>query len=57
MQMGAILVGALVVACVTGYLILMVFFSEWVGITGKVAKKNIAEHEEGEARPDHQLFT
>lgn len=56
MQMGFLLVAALIVICLAGYFFLMIFFSEWVGITGKVARKNLAEHQEGEAKPDHHLF-
>lgn len=40
------LVGGLVVVGVGAYFYLMIFHPEWVGITGKVAMKNLAEHQD-----------
>lgn len=38
------------------YVILMLFFPEWVGITGKEAKKTLAEHQEGAPVDDADFF-
>ncbi|MGE3975279.1 MAG: hypothetical protein AB7F59_12210 [Bdellovibrionales bacterium] len=33
------------------YFLLMIFYPEWVGITGRSAKKTLEEHQEGSAAP------
>lgn len=38
------------------YLYLMIFYPEWVGITGKSAKKTLSEHQEGSKAEDEGLF-
>ncbi|MBX2993392.1 MAG: hypothetical protein KF681_01165 [Bdellovibrionaceae bacterium] len=38
------------------YVILMVFFPEWVGITGKVALENEASHKDGTEVQDNFAF-
>jgi hypothetical protein len=43
----AILVIFLVFMAVATYFILMIFYPEWVGISGKSAKKSLDEHKEG----------
>ena len=40
-----------------GYLLLMIFYPEWVGITGKAAHKTLAEHQEGSQVNDNDLFS
>lgn len=40
-----IVVGLTIVLGLAGYLFLMIFFPEWVGITGKVARENMKSHE------------
>ncbi len=39
------------------YIFLMIFFPEWVGITGKEALKNLAEHQEGSKVDDSDPFS
>jgi hypothetical protein len=39
-----------------GYLFLMLFYPEWVGITGDAARKTMAEHEEGSKADDSDFF-
>lgn len=51
-----IIVIALVIICVAAYFFLMVFFPEWVGITGPAARKALREHEEGSPASDHDIF-
>lgn len=41
-----IVVISLIAILTVGYFALMVFFPEWVGMSGKVAKKNRDEHKE-----------
>lgn len=38
------------------YLYLMIFHPEWVGITGKSAKKTLDEHKEGSQSEDSGLL-
>lgn len=40
-----------------GYLLLMIFYPEWVGITGKAAHKTLAEHQEGSKVDDRDIFS
>lgn len=49
--LAAVLVGSLVVLGIGGYFFLMVFFPEWVGITGKDAMKTLEEHKGDAAAP------
>lgn len=47
---------SLIVGLVVVYFILMFFFPEWVGITGKVAKKNEESHKKGAKADDADFF-
>jgi hypothetical protein len=38
------------------YIFLMIFYPEWVGITGKSAKKTMSEHKEGSQVDDSDVF-
>jgi hypothetical protein len=38
------------------YIFLMLFYPEWVGITGKEARKTMAEHQEGSKADDSDFF-
>jgi len=40
-----------------GYLLLMIFFPEWVGITGKEALRTMKEHQEGSLADDRDIFS
>ena len=40
-----------------GYIFLMIFYPEWVGITGKEAKRTMSEHMEGSKVDDSDLFS
>jgi len=53
----AIVVVTLVVLGFGTYLFLMIFYPEWVGITGKEALKNMREHEEGSQVDDSDIFS
>jgi hypothetical protein len=39
-----------------GYLFLMIFYPEWVGITGESARKTMSEHQEGSVADDSDFF-
>jgi hypothetical protein len=39
------------------YILLMIFFPEWVGITGKAAHKTMSEHQEGAKVDDRDIFS
>lgn len=52
-----ILVLCLVAAGFGSYIFLMLFFPEWVGITGKAARKTMSEHQEGSAVDDSDPFS
>lgn len=39
------------------YIFLMIFYPEWVGITGKEARKTLSEHEEGSQVDDRDMFS
>ena len=47
----------LIVAGLASYLFLMIFFPEWVGITGKSAKRTLDEHVEGSEAKDSEWFS
>ncbi len=51
-----IVVIALVVVSVVAYFFLMIFFPEWVGITGPEAKKALKEHQDGSESSDLDFF-
>jgi len=38
------------------YFVLMIFFPEWVGITGRSAKKTLDEHQEGVVKTSDNDF-
>jgi hypothetical protein len=46
----------LVVMGFGSYIFLMLFYPEWVGITGSSGKKTLSEHEEGTPAKDEGLF-
>jgi hypothetical protein len=52
----AFLVFFLVVVTTAVYFVLMIFFPEWVGITGRSAKATLDEHKEGAAKPPEKDF-
>lgn len=39
------------------YVFLMIFYPEWVGITGKNAQKNLDDHKEGAKADDNKFFS
>lgn len=39
------------------YIVLMIFFPEWVGITGKEALRTMSEHQEGSVVDDRDIYT
>lgn len=39
------------------YIFLMIFYPEWVGITGKAAHKTLSEHQEGSKVDDSDIFS
>lgn len=53
----AIVVLFLVVLGFGSYIFLMIFYPEWVGITGKDALKNINDHQEGSNVDDSDIFS
>lgn len=53
----AIVVLVLVVLGFGSYIFLMIFYPEWVGITGKDALKNINDHQEGSNVDDSDIFS
>ena len=53
----AIVVITLVVLGFGSYVFLMIFYPEWVGITGKDALQNMREHEEGSKVDDSDIFS
>lgn len=54
---GIVVVLVLLLLGFGSYLFLMVFFPEWVGITGAAAKKTLSEHEEGSKVDDSDPFS
>ena len=52
----AILVISLVTVSFGGYVYLMLFHPEWVGITGRSARKTQDEHVEGSKADDSDFF-
>lgn len=54
------LVGIVLVLLFLGfgsYVFLMIFFPEWVGITGKEAMRTLREHQEGAVVDDRDIYT
>ncbi|MGE0633427.1 MAG: hypothetical protein AB7O96_13530 [Pseudobdellovibrionaceae bacterium] len=52
-----ILVGVLVFVGIAAYVFLMLYYPEWVGITGKAAHQTLDQHTEGsEAKADIDLL-
>lgn len=52
-------IGAVVFLIVLGfgsYIFLMLFYPEWVGITGASGKKTMNEHAEGSVAKDEGIF-
>lgn len=57
MTEGAVIFFILLVAFgFAAYIFLMLFFPEWVGITGKEATKTMAEHQEGSKADESDFF-
>jgi hypothetical protein len=56
MDITAIVVIILVSLGFGSYIFLMIFFPEWVGITGKSAKKTDKEHIEGSYADDSDII-
>lgn len=52
-----VIVVVLVVLGFSAYIFLMLFYPEWVGITGKGAHQNLREHEEGSQVDDSDPFS
>ncbi len=53
MEIGlAFVAGGLLLGAVVVYVALMIFFPEWVGITGKVALNNEKSHQKEESKKD-----
>jgi hypothetical protein len=46
----------MVIGLIVVYFLLMFFFPEWVGITGKVAKKNEQSHKKGSEVKESKFF-
>jgi len=46
----------MIVGLVVLYFVLMVWWPEWVGITGKVGKKNEKARQKDSQADDHELF-
>lgn len=46
----------LIIGLVVVYFLLMFFYPEWVGMTGKVAKKNEESHKKGSEAKESDFF-
>lgn len=57
MEWAIVVVVLLVALGFGGYLFLMLYYPEWVGITGASAHKTIAEHQEGSSVDDTDPFS
>lgn len=55
-EISAVVVLILVALGFGAYLFLMIFYPEWVGITGRAARKTMSEHEEGSRVDDRDFF-
>ncbi len=50
------ILGGFFIFCIMLFIAIAVFLPEWVGITGKVAQKNMEEHKQSEQLPkDDQI--
>ena len=56
MEITAVIVIILVGLGFGSYLFLMLFYPEWVGITGESARKTMREHQEGSQADDADFF-
>ena len=57
MEAMVFVVAGLVTTGFGAYIALMIYFPEWVGITGKAAHKTIDEHKEGSQVDDSDPFS
>lgn len=57
MSITVVIVLVLVFLGFGGYIFLMIFYPEWVGITGKEAHRTLKEHEEGSQVDDRDIFS
>jgi hypothetical protein len=57
MEWAVVLMLFLVFSGVGGYVFLMIFFPEWVGITGKSAHQTLSDHREGTRVDDSDPFS
>ncbi len=57
MELAVVLMLLLVFLGVGGYVFLMIFYPEWVGITGKSAHHTMSEHREGTRVDDSDPFS
>lgn len=56
MEGTGLIVLLLIVIGFGSYLYLLIYYPEWVGITGKSAKKTMSEHQEGSKVDDSDIF-
>ena len=56
MEVAVIIISILVFLGCSAYVFLMVYYPEWVGITGKSARQTIDEHREGSTVDDSDIF-
>lgn len=56
METALVVVLSLMALGVAAYFFLMIFYPEWVGITGPQAKRTLQEHEEGSTSQDPKDF-
>lgn len=54
MEGAGIIVLILVLVGCSGYIALMIFFPEWVGISGEATKRTLEEHKEESATPKEE---
>ena len=57
MEITVVIVVLLVALGFGSYLFLMIFYPEWVGITGDAARKTMKEHQEGSNVDDTDPFS
>jgi hypothetical protein len=46
----------MIIGLIAAYFFLMFFYPEWVGMTGKVAKKNEESHKKGSGAKESDFF-
>jgi hypothetical protein len=51
----AFVLGIFFILCTMIFFVLVVFYPEWIGITGQVAKKNIEEHQSNQVEKGDDL--